>query len=291
MRKITKIEYTVYDLILKLYNKIRTRRLNKNHLLSLVQDAKNILFDPKDRIKYLDLSGIHSDNLITLKADYIQHKKEINNKVKYFDDKWFQCGSLDDEIDLIVDFANSINAKKLLEIGVANGYSSSMLYKYAEMNTDVEIVSIDLPRFELEDQDMSLLHKTIKKVSMYSKIKTTGTVLDIKPGGIVPREKWCGWLVPHNLRKKVNNILYIGDVFSVIKEFTDDKFDLIVVDAMKDYESRYKLLNKCYAMLNSEGYIILDGAWINPAFEDFCSNNNLVSHAVGRVSWAKLPKK
>jgi predicted O-methyltransferase YrrM len=287
MNRVSRLEYYFLSRFLTLYNRLRTRKLDKRKLIQLVESAKEKLKDRSNRRDYLRSVGFFGENEFTDSQGYLEFKKDIEAKAEYFNDKWFQCGALDDEIDLIIDLAGQIGATRILEIGVANGYSSAMLYKYAELaRTDVTITSIDLPRFEPNDDEVTGLYKVIKKVSSYSPIETTGTVLDIKPGGIVPRDKWCGWLVPPLLRARVPNNLFIGDVFSVIDELGDASFDLIVIDAMKDYESRFKLLDRCLSRLIDGGIVVLDGAWINPAFDDFCEDNNLESRSIGRISWA-----
>lgn len=281
----------IFIQLLKLYNFIRTRKFNKKLILDKrFSDAETLRSSTK-RIKYLKEHGFKNIESFTKKKDYLDYKVKINEKLKLFDNLWFQSGSLDDEIDLIIDLASSIETKTILEIGVANGYSSSFIFKYAEKKQNTKIISIDLPQFEPSYSNLGLKAKMIKRVLRSGlKIETTGTVLDVRPGGIIPKNKWCGWMVPSDLRLKVDNTLFIGDVFNLLKKLSSFKFDLIVIDAMKDYDSRYKLLDECSKLLSKDGIITLDGSWINSSFIDFCEQGKYEYNEIGRIGWLKNRK-
>ena len=275
-------------LVLRLWNYIRLRKVDTALPLKLRAAGLPILQSPDSRSEYLEKRTISSSGNVTSSKVYQRYKNNIDVKLSYFDSKWFQCGGLDDEIDLIIDLAEACRARRILEIGVANGYSSAMLYKYAEMVGNCDITSIDLPNFEPQACDLTSKQRMIQLAASEGLIESTGTLIDIKPGGIIPNDKWGGWLVDPALRESVGNRYFVGDVFSLICEFgIDEKFDVIVVDAMKDYVSRVKLLNDCYERVESGGVIVLDGAWLNSAFTDFCMSKSLAVNEIGRIAWAR----
>lgn len=286
-----KLVVQIFIQLLKLYNSIRTRKFNKKLILDKRFSDAETLSNSINRTKYLNEHGYENIEFFTKEKDYLDYKVKINKKLKLFDNLWFQSGSLDDEIDLIIDLATATRAKTILEIGVANGYSSSFIFKYAEKNQDTKVISIDLPRFEPPHSNIGLIAKMIKRVLRSGiKIETTGTVLDVRPGGIIPKNKWCGWMVPSDLRLEVDNRLFIGDVFNLLKKLSSFKFDLILIDAMKDYDSRYKLLDECSNLLSKDGIITLDGSWINSSFIDFCEQGKYEYSEIGRIGWLKNRK-
>ena len=206
--------------------------------------------------------------------------KDLQVKAKIFDRRPYQTGGLDVEINLIVALLAQYKSPSVLEVGVANGFSSACLYKTLNF-TGGSIVSVDLPR--MAEEPKSLVDKVHARGAKRGFIKNTGTIIDLNPGGVIPHEKYAGWMVPMELRESVNSITLFGDIFNVIEDINKKSFDFIVIDAMKDYESRFKLLEFCNRQANENCIIIFDGYWVNSAFNDFCKKFNYPFFHIGKV--------
>jgi hypothetical protein len=174
-----------------------------------------------------------------------------------------------------------------LEIGVANGYSSAIIFDTLYKKREGRVVSIDLTRFSHQEKGLSKLYRKLLERSLSNNlIEETGTLVDLKPGGVVPADKYPGWLVDSDIRRSVNSNFFFGNVFNVLPDINEN-FDLIVIDAMKDYLGRLDLLNKTYKLLNDSGAIVVDGYWVNNAFDDFVNKHTeLSSFKIGRIGIA-----
>jgi hypothetical protein len=221
------------------------------------------------------------NNCFALTEEYVQFKAALDSELTIFDNKPFQLGALDDEIHIISEILYNLAKPSVLEIGVANGYSSAFLYLAIEKSGG-RITSIDLPKFPRRPIRPSeiLRHWLAKR----GKIQNTGTLGDLNPGGMIPKEKYGGWLVPLNLRMSVSNMTITGNAFNIFHDFPENlKFDFAVVDAMKEYEGRMRILDLVASHLNVKGLCALDGYWVNPAFDDFCKQHRKPSWKFGRV--------
>ena len=226
---------------------------------------------------------------------YADFKQELDKQLAAFEGKPYQLGAMDAEIDVVVAVLAQFAAPKVLEIGVANGYSSAFLY-YALDEVGGQIVSIDMSRFyghvgrpgnviHLPEQ---LIRSRLAKRGKLP--ESTGTLGDLKPGGVVPPDKYAGWLVPMRMRLSVQNASLYGNAFDVLEELPGERFDFVVFDAMKPYDKRMHMLEMIEARLRPNGVCAFDGYWANAAFEDFCAARGFPTWKVGRVGFfAKRP--
>lgn len=218
---------------------------------------------------------------ISLTDRYKNFKKELDARLTIFENKPYQLGALDAEIQVLSDILCNFIKPKILEIGVANGYSSAFLY-FALQENGGEIFSIDLPKFSRKPIRPSELFRTY--LSRKGLIKNSGTLGDLNPGGVIPKEKYAGWLIPFALRQAISNNTITGNAFHIINDFPDDlTFDFAVIDAMKEYTGRMKILELVSGRLKPHGVCFLDGYWVNPAFDDFCSKHQKPFWKFGRV--------
>lgn len=213
--------------------------------------------------------------------EYRHFETVLDGRLSIFDNKPYQLGALDEEIHVIAELVYNLKMPSVLEIGVANGYSSAFLY-FALKESGGRIFSIDMPKFPRRPIWPSEFLR--RWLATRGRIENTGTLGDLNPGGMIPKEKYGGWLVPFHFRLEIPNIALTGNAFNIIPDFPEDlKFDFAVIDAMKDYEGRSKILNLVSSRLTSNGLCALDGYWVNQAFENFCRRNNKPSWKFGRV--------
>jgi SAM-dependent methyltransferase len=247
-------------------------RKNQDEANSLAVLAADILGKPLSQIS-LDL--IQS-------SGYLRFKEKVDEKLSIFDNRPYQLGGLDMEIDALISVLCQMKSPDVLEIGVANGYSSAFVY-FALERIGGAITSIDLPRIWRKPN--SIDDAIRQRLARRGKIVNTGTLGDLNPGGVIPSDKYAGWLVPLHLREKVQNISIFGNVFNVFPELGEKKFDFVVLDAMKDYNARRKVLELIADHLRPEGVCVLDGYWVNSAFDDVCSRRSKPSWKAGRVGF------
>ena len=198
------------------------------------------------------------------KNNYNAIKKRLEEKIKIFHNQPFQLGGLDIEIIIIAMFISQLKYPKVLEIGVANGYSSAIIYTILEI-VKGSMVSIDLPKYPVKSDYNKVMNYLIKRGLR----DETGTIGDLIPGGIIPKGKYSGWLIPNQLRFSVDNINLYGDVFNILPELNNNEYDIIVYDAMKPYGERLKCFEIIKEKLIDGGVCFVDGFWLNNAFIDF----------------------
>lgn len=221
-----------------------------------------------------DTTGV--DQIEALKS-FEAVSEDCRSKENFFDGKTYQLGGLDLEMPVIYYSVLISRSRNVMEIGVANGCSSAFLYDALDQ-IDGAITSIDLPRFS-----DSLICRLRAEAFEGESRKLTGTVQDIYPGGIIPSEKWAGWFVDPKLRLKVRNTTFYGNMFSILPELDSEFYDLVVFDAMKDYDARMRAFALIDARLSSGGICFVDGYWVNNAFKDFCEQNTYRMWCFGRV--------
>lgn len=270
------INKTIFQ-ILSNFKKFRARKLDLNEL-------------------NLRLSNMNSDGELILNEilnesnskEFQQFIKKFNydfDELKIFDNLPFQCGGIDDELPLLIYLIKKLQPVSILEIGVANGFSSKHLLKEVlgySSKKDVKMVNIDLPYFDYNRPNNwynKLLNYLVKE--KYD-IKLNKNVSDIKPGGVIPNNKYANWLTKPEMRFKIPYYSFYGNVFNVLPEF-ETNFDFILIDAMKDYDSRLKLLNLVNEKASKNSIIILDGEWINSAMKDFAKSNSYKIYEFGRI--------
>lgn len=217
---------------------------------------------------------LYTESYLALKADLAQNED-------YFANKPYQLGALDAEVDFITALIGSFDSPHVLEIGVANGYSSACIY-YALSQQSGRLFSIDLPRFA--NSLTGRAARIRQRLASKGMISNTGTLGDLNPGGIVPDEKYAGWLVPMSYRLSVPNVTVYGNVFHVMADLPADiGFDIVVIDAMKGYQARTRLLEQIANYLKPAGICILDGSWVNSALVDFGNKYHYPVYQLGRL--------
>ena len=287
--------------VLNIFDSNKTRVFDKLIFNLLKRNNKNILKNvdinlPKTLIKNFVESTSNSDRSIKnqlnslLKENFSSKRwakceysyNEIINRLKkrivIFEYKPFQLGGLDIEIKVIAMLISQIKSPKILEIGVANGYSSAVIYTILDI-VKGSMVSIDLPKYPVNSDYTKVLNYLIKRGLR----DETGTIGDLIPGGIIPKSKYSGWLIPERLRFSVDNLNYFGDVFNILPKLNNNYFNIVVYDAMKPYEDRMQCFQIINQKLKDGGVCFVDGYWLNNAFIDFCNSNGYHYEKFGRV--------
>lgn len=258
-------------------------RVNYQYPLELENRFKRKYSDRKDLYheleKFSEAGSATGDFAIDIMRKFDEIDADLREMSQIFKGKYFQCGGMDVEAEVLFAILSAKKNSKFLEIGVANGYSSRYMYEAACQNNST-VVSIDWPR--MSEKKLNFKQRVISFGNSLGWLLDTGTIVDLREGGVVPHELHAGWMVPPMLRLEVKATNYFGDVFAILP-MIEQKFDVIVIDAMKDYSSRINLLELAYNKLDKGGVIIFDGYWINAAFSDFCAKHACAEYQFGKV--------
>ena len=281
----------------KIFEKIKDSRIKVNTTLLNERDNLLEIYNNEYRgnlKKILEVLG--SNSFIKSKEIKINESeiKEIENNISKNDVKWkhngLRLGGLEGHTEILVAVCSFFDKPKILEVGVANGYSTSIFHEILfRSGSDGCIHSIDMPIFERDitksDTFIGLMklkiHRYLEKISYPDK--------DSRPnkmwrGGVIPDDKYSGWLVPIDLQLKINSKLFIGNVNHICKKLPNNYYDIVLLDAMKNEKSRIKLLEDSLNLVKKGSFIIQDGGWLNLAVDQFCAKYNFQNIKLGRLS-------
>ena len=136
------------------------------------------------------------------------------------------------DVDTLYTLVNALNPARILETGVAHGWSTLALLAGSQ-RPDFKLVSVDLPYINS------------------------------------PKEALVGHLVPDQFRNKWILLRYPDSIGIRIAMKTLGPFDVFHYDSDKSYAGKFRTLNYVYKKLASSGIIIVDDVNDNSAFLDF----------------------
>lgn len=140
-----------------------------------------------------------------------------------------------------------LKPERIVETGVASGFSSTLMLKALERNDNGVLYSIDLPPALMKEE-----------------YKQTDDV-------VLPTQKESGWLVPEHLRKRWR--LTLGDSKKVLPILLKDleEIDMFLHDSEHTYTHMMFEFNEAWKYLKKNGILISDDVDWNNAFMDFVS--------------------
>jgi len=157
----------------------------------------------------------------------------------------------------------------IVETGVCNGFSTSIILKALEDIGEGKLYSIDLP--ETPETDPNKFWEG-------------------KGGAIVPTDKKPGWLVPEEYRSRwefiEGNSLY--KLPKVMKEI--EELDVFIHDSEHSYEMMMFEFSLAWKHLKRNGLIISDDITWNPAFKHFSKGKKLKKYKSGSLGILKKRK-
>ena len=147
----------------------------------------------------------------------------------------------------------------VVETGVANGVSSTIILEALSRNQSGTLYSIDLPGKD--------------------------------PSAILPSGCETGWLVPERLRHRWR--LLMGETSSVLPELLSKlgTIQMFYHDSDHQYDNMMFEFSSAWKHLENGGIIISDNTDLNPAFKDFCSKVRCINVVTDNVGFAlRLPE-
>jgi predicted O-methyltransferase YrrM len=142
------------------------------------------------------------------------------------------------DVDILYTLVNSLNPVRVLETGVAHGWSTLALLAGSQ-RPDFKLVSVDLPYINS------------------------------------PKEALVGHLVPNQFRNNWVLLRYPDFIGVRIAIKTFGTFDVFHYDSDKSYSGKFRTLNYVFNRMPISGIIIVDDVNDNSAFIDFCELNSL----------------
>jgi len=133
---------------------------------------------------------------------------------------------------LIYNLMRLLKPKKIIEFGVANGWSSLSILLGCKKNTFGKLVSIDMPYY------------------------FAGAKKNI--GDLVEKKKFPEWK------------LLVGPQVNFINKISYQKYDFCHYDSDKSYQGRMFIYRKIWKILKKKGVFLSDDISDNTAFFDFC---------------------
>ncbi len=218
------------------------KKAQEKKILSIIQDCSDDLpiLEKLEKFLRLELRPYYDELL--LDKDY-QNLQETMAK------NWGNLGALGFiESKMLFVIVRAIKPKIVIETGVANGVSSSMLLLGLEKNNSGKLFSIDFSRTN-----------TISK----------------KGATKIPKNKTVGWLVPIHLKKRWD--LRIGDSKKILPILLEEQkeCDIFLHDSNHSYEHmtfEFETVSQHVKKL-----ILSDDIARNEAFNDFSSKYNFPS--------------
>lgn len=155
--------------------------------------------------------------------------------IQRFDFNWGGQGN----ISLNYSLAKNLNARNIIETGVAYGWSSLCLLAYLKEFEEGSLISIDMPYWGTKHED--------------------------KIGCVIPQEMRSKW-----------RLIRLPDRDSIPKFDTrKSSFDFCHYDSDKSYSGKMWALPKLWRLIKKGGVLICDDINDNLAFKHFCESQNI----------------
>ena len=152
----------------------------------------------------------------------------------------------------------------VVETGVCNGLSSSVILKALKDNDKGRLVSVDLPAKAGSDD-----------------------ISEERTGAVIPPYKESGWVVPNHLRSRWT--LNIGDTFKRTPAILNKlgAIDIFIHDSDHSYEGMMFEFSLAWRYLKESGYLLADNIDMSDAFDHFAEGKELKKYRLGKMGLFK----
>jgi predicted O-methyltransferase YrrM len=169
-----------------------------------------------------------------------------------FEDRPYSGGGIGENGLVLYPAVRALDPGNVLEIGVANGFSTALILGGLAKNPDAprQVHGIDRPRFEEEVRAMR---------------GKRGLV-----GGLVPPGRETGWVAPRHLRASFCYQLHVGDFTGILSDVVSEfkGLDFVSYDASKDPADLKQAFDEIISSLNEGGLLVIDDVKVEGPFED-----------------------
>ncbi len=186
---------------------------------------------------------------------------ELDKGFEDLDDKYHPANIGSPSAKKIYSLVRENKPEIMVETGVCNGVSSSVILKAMEENDKGKLYSIDLP-------------------------VAAGTV-DGRTGPVIPPERSAGWLVPDNLTERWE--LRLGNTYYELPKVLQKTktIDMFMHDSGHAYETMMFEFCIAWYHLGEGGLILADNIDWNNAFKDFADAKGSKLYNVHKLGMLK----
>ncbi len=159
----------------------------------------------------------------------------------------------------LYNFIREVEPEIMVETGVCNGFSSSVILKAMEDNEQGELYSVDFP-VNIDDLESD----------------------DEKSGAVIPPGKNSGWSVPDKLRDRWT--LIEGDTYDETPKLLTElssEVDIFLHDSGHSYETMMFEFSLAWRNLKDGGFLLADNIDFSDAFVDFSKAKDLRKRRLG----------
>lgn len=192
-------------------------------------------------------------DLINLITCIEKKKAEFEKNISGFTSRGnpYGFGGMRPEVSIrLYGLVREFKPKILVETGVCNGVSTAVILAALEMNNEGSLYSIDFPEYT---------HTNCEE----------GTFWEGKKGGVVPKGKMPGWLIPDRYRRRWH--LTLGRSRERLPVLLDElgEIDFFIHDSEHSYECMTFEYQLAWKHLRKDGLLISHDITWNSAFYDF----------------------
>jgi predicted O-methyltransferase YrrM len=224
------------------YRRIKNQLMNKQRVPAQKEESQN--YCQKHAISTQAAYSILSGRTLTTSVYEIFHEEFMKAKIKE-EDCPIKLGKAGD-LELLYWFSEFLEAKNIIETGVASGWSTLALLLSLSHRRGSKLISTDMPCFGVDEE-------------------TSGLSSDSYVGLVVPEYLKSNWKLHRQADREA--------LPKALKEFP--KIDLCHYDSDKRYEGRMWAYPLLWSALRTGGVFISDDVSDNMAFIDFSKKINV----------------
>lgn len=211
----------------------------------------------KSKLNSLDPNKNHDITNFILKIE-----KELENEFSEIEKEEFTSGGIEDKTTLnkLYNLIREKEPETVVETGVCNGVSTSIILKALHDNSKGKLHSIDLPKYVSENQKHNL---------------------KITKGSAIPSHKKPGWLVPQKFKERWR--LSIGDSNYRLPEKLEEleEIDIFLHDSEHTYQTMIFEISIAWRHLTDNGLILVDDFTWNESYNDFSRSQRAKKRTLG----------
>ncbi|MFW5904419.1 MAG: class I SAM-dependent methyltransferase [Candidatus Saliniplasma sp.] len=198
-------------------------------------------------------------------GDFVEKiSDKIDEEFKSLPDKYHPADLGKESAILLYSLILEQKPETIVETGVCNGLSSSVILKALEDNDKGRLISIDLPAKAGSDD-----------------------ISEDRTGAVIPPYKESGWVVPNHLRSRWT--LRIGDTFKETPKIFEKigTTDMFIHDSDHSYEGMMFEFSLAWRHLKDNGFLLADNIGMSDAFDHFAKGKNLKKYWLGKMGLFK----
>ncbi|MFO7792456.1 MAG: class I SAM-dependent methyltransferase [Candidatus Saliniplasma sp.] len=192
-------------------------------------------------------------------CDFIEKiKNKIDEEFKKLDNQYHPAILGENNGAKLYSLIREQRPEMVVETGVCNGFSSSLILKALSENAKGKLYSIDLPKY-IEP----------------------GEEPDGRTGAVVPSTKYSGWTVPDEFRSSWTHIL--GNTFYETPRLMErlSEIDIFIHDSDHSYEGMMFEFSIAWKHLKDGGLLMADNIDHSDAFADFAEAKDRTKYRLG----------